>query len=336
MSTMKLSLGFKVLLFVSLVGSANPGTMCAVAAASSVRVMSFNIRFDNGTPSSAANAWISTTGTNRRDLVLDVVHDYMPDIMGVQEALPNQMNDLQNNLVDYAFSGVGRDNGVDRGEFSAIFYRVDRFTPVDEGTFWLSNTPDVPSFFPGTCCRRIASWVVLNDIEKDNEELFVLNTHWDHQVQAARVLSSEIVREKIEELRGERPLIVMGDLNANTTNDAFMELVGDNDPAGLQLLDSYREVVPVIARHEATFHGFSGSISGRRIDFVLHDDSWRAVDAQIVRTRIGGRFPSDHYPVTATLQRVPEPDTTITLYFTVLFVLSVRKWGPRVGASLPV
>ena len=274
----------------------------AAQAVAPIKTMSFNIRFDNGTPSTAANAWIATSGTNRRDLALSVISSYGPDILGVQEALNNQVNDLKNGLPQHNFYGVGRDDGATSGEYSGIFYRGDRFTRTNQGTFWLSSTPDTPSFFPGTCCRRIASWAILQDTQAGNQEYFVLNTHWDHQVQAAREYSAQLIRDRIGLLSGGRPLIMMGDLNSTETNVAYLNLIGSNDPGGLQLLDSYREVVPVQQGTEATFNGFVGTTFGSRIDFVFHDDFFQATEASIVRTSFSGRYPSDHYPVTAVLQ----------------------------------
>jgi endonuclease/exonuclease/phosphatase family metal-dependent hydrolase len=278
-------------------------------AGAPIKTMSFNIRFDNGSPSNATNAWISTTGTSRRDLAISVINDFGPDILGVQEALNNQVNDLKSGLPQYGFYGVGRDNGATAGEYSGIFYRSDRFTQTNHGTFWLSNTPDVPSFFPGTCCRRIASWAILEDNQAGNREYFVLNTHWDHQIQAAREHSAQLIRQRINTLAGGRPLIVMGDLNASESNVAFLDLIGSNDPGGFQLLDSYREVAPVRDRHEATFNGFTGATFGFRVDYVLHNVFFQTDDASIVRTDFSGSYPSDHYPVTALLRPIPEPST---------------------------
>lgn len=118
----------------------------------SLDVMTFNIRadFDFGAATSKPNAWISTVAPHRRDLVIDVIEDYGPDILGVQEAFRNQVNDLSAALPGYGFYGVGRNNGATFGEHSGIFFRNDRFTATQQGTFWLSNTPNVVgSVFPG-------------------------------------------------------------------------------------------------------------------------------------------------------------------------------------------
>ncbi len=279
-----------------------------------IKLMSFNIRFDSGDASNSANAWFSPRGVDRRDLAFNVINEYGPDILGVQEALNQQVLDLQGELTEHDFYGVGRNNGMRSGEYGGIFFRSERFTQTSSGTFWLNENADTPgTFFPGTCCARIASWVTLEDALADGQEYFVLNTHWDHQVQAAREFSAVLIRERIGSLAGNRPVIVMGDLNATPTNPAFVDLLGTNEPDELQLRDSYRDVFPEIDRQEATFHGFGGGTFGSRIDYVLHSDDFQAEQAGIVRTSYDGNYPSDHYPVTVTLQGpgvpIPEPTT---------------------------
>ncbi len=292
-------------------------------AATPIKMMSFNIRYD--TSSDGINSW-NATPNRRRDLALQVIDDFAPDILGVQEALRNQVNDLKAGLPEFDFYGVGRDNGTTAGEHSAIYYRSDRFTRTNQGTFWLTLTPDRPSAYPGACCNRIASWAVLQDKLDDNREYFVLNTHWDHQVAAANNHSATLIRQRIDLLSEGRPIIVTGDLNSTESSTAYQRLVGVEDPAGLQLTDAYRRVES-IGRDEATFHGYSGRTIGSRIDFVLHDDSFETLDATIVRTSDAGRYPSDHYPVTATLRlRIPEPGGS-SLTFLAFTSMVLAPWS---------
>lgn len=273
------------------------------STATPLKLMSFNVRFDAGAPSSNANAWISTTGNHRRDLAFNVINDVSPDILGVQEALNNQVQDLKGELNGYSFYGVGRDDGVAAGEYSGIFYRSNRFTQTQQGTFWLNENPDTPGTkFPGTCCARLASWVVLQDHQAENQEYFVLNTHWDHQNQAAREFSAQLIRDRIDLVSGNRPVIVMGDLNTTPENAAYLNLIGTNDPNEFQLIDSYREVFPEPTSTEATFHGYVGNIIGLRVDYILHSNYFHAEQANINRAVSGSSYPSDHYPVTATLR----------------------------------
>jgi len=262
-----------------------------------LRVVTFNIRYDAGFGSwSAPNGWLYTCGP-RRDRVVNTIRASAPDIFGVQEALLNQVNDLKAAFPGYAFYGVGRNDGRNLGEFSGIFFRADRFTSLDAGTFWLSETPEVPgTVFPCSGSIRIASWTVLEDAAA-GARFFVLNTHWDNACQESRERSALLVRQKIAERAGQDPVIVMGDLNATETSAAFLDLVGEGGPEGLALVDGYRSVFPVRAPDEATFHGFNGTTDGSRIDFVLATSFFTPVAAALDRTGFSCGWPSDHYPV---------------------------------------
>ncbi|MEQ8211601.1 MAG: endonuclease/exonuclease/phosphatase family protein [Lacipirellulaceae bacterium] len=281
------------------------------------RVMSFNIRFDEaeGYLSPKENSWISLSGKHRRDLVLQMVSDFDPDILCLQEPLMNQVQDIRRMLTKHGFYGVGRDDGKQTGEYCAILFRRSRFEPVDQGTFWLNEQADQPgSRYPKTCCARIASWIILNDLLAEGRELVVLNTHWDHQIQDSRLFSAVLIRKRLPELAGDRPILVMGDLNVPPENPAFTQLVTPTQENPLRLIDSYRSVYPLpepidevrdqfrLRAEEGTFNNFKGWTYGNRIDFILHSKHFRTLEAGIVRFNKEGRYPSDHFPVTATLQ----------------------------------
>ena len=261
--------------------------------------MCFNLRgdFDEGRATDKSEAWNSTTGAHRRDLVFKLIARHDPDLLGVQEAYENQVRELDEAMPGHDVYGIGRDDGLLAGEQCAIYYRRDRFTAMSDGTFWLSNEPDQPSRFPGAACHRIASWVVLLDLENEDTELFVLNTHWDHVSAEAREHSAKLILQQVKGLAGDRPRIVMGDLNTDEQSKPLRVLLGEGE-----YIDSYRSVVPVRSDRERTFHGFQGGEEGSRIDFLLHGNRLRTTGAAIVRTSFDGRFPSDHYPVTATLE----------------------------------
>jgi endonuclease/exonuclease/phosphatase family metal-dependent hydrolase len=263
--------------------------------------MSFNLRgdFDGGVATDKPTGWLSKSGDHRRELVLRLASDANPDLLGVQEAYHNQVQELDAALPGHAFVGVGRDDGAEAGEHSCLYYRTDRFELVDSGTFWLSQTPDTPSTYPGAACPRVATWAVLRDSEADNRELLVLNTHWDHVSAEARSYSATLIRQRLEELAGDRPAIVMGDLNVTERKEPITTLLGDGPQ---RLIDSFREVQPQRGKNERTYHDFKGGEEGWRIDYIVHTEGLRATDAEIVRTEYDGRYPSDHYPVTATLE----------------------------------
>lgn len=269
-----------------------------------LRVMSFNVRFARAGHSeeSKENNW-NDPEHPRRDRAIRVIREYEPDLLGVQEAREGQIADLEAALPGYEFYGVGRDDGKSEGEFSGIFYRKDRFTQKDAGSFWLSAKPDeVGTTFSFNKLPRVASWVKLADT-KSGREFVYLNMHWDHQDDEARKKSAPLVLEQLQKIAGDAATIVTGDLNNKETSPAFSKLTSEIRP-GRKLLDSYRELNPKRSPDEASFDEWKGTVKGSRIDFILHTSEFKPTAAEIVRTSYDGRWPSDHYPVTATLQFV--------------------------------
>jgi endonuclease/exonuclease/phosphatase family metal-dependent hydrolase len=274
----------------------------AAAEPADLRVMSFNIRFAREGHSEAApeNNW-SDSKHPRRERTIRVIREMMPDLLGLQEARDSQINDLKEALAEYEFYGVGRDDGKTGGEYSGIFFLKDRFTKKDAGSFWLSETPDQPgTTFSYNKLPRIASWVKLAD-NKSGCEFVYLNMHWDHQDATAREKTGILVHERLKAIAPQLPAIVTGDLNSFEDTKAFRNLVG-NGEGSRKLLDSYRELHPERIKNEASFDDWKGTTKGSRIDFILHTDELKPVAADIVRTSYDGLWPSDHYPVTATLQ----------------------------------
>ena len=283
----------------------------ALAEPVELKVMSFNIRYSQAGQSEQAteNNW-NDAKFPRRERTIRVIRENMPDILGVQEARDPQIKDLQAALPEFDFYGIGRDDGKTGGEYTGIFYLQDRFTQVDAGSSWLSATPEKPgtTFYTAPdAVPRIASWVRLVD-KTSGGELFVLNMHWDHISVPAREQSARLVRRRLTDLAEGLPAIVMGDLNAPEDSKAVSELVGAKDAPGRPLKDSFRAVHPEPSREESTFNHWKGTTVGKRIDFILHTAEFKPTAAEIVRTDYDGRWPSDHYPVTATL-RMDDMDT---------------------------
>lgn len=280
----------------------------ACDAAAAITVATFNIRYDNGF-GTGDNAW-NHPDIPRRDCVISLINDIDPDLLGVQEALLNQMNDLSDELSGYSSVGCGRDDGDEQGEYAALFYRNDRFSLHDSGFFWLSTTPDVPgTVFSGSGSVRLATWIIISD-ELTGHELFALNTHWDNVSQSSREQSARLIREKCGSLSHGLPVIVMGDLNQDETNKAITILLAEADEPEQTLIDAYRQVHPARQPDERTYHAFEGTTTGSRIDFIFLDSRLSATDAVIRTDRCGGRYPSDHYPVTATLEWTHHSDGT--------------------------
>jgi endonuclease/exonuclease/phosphatase family metal-dependent hydrolase len=253
--------------------------------------MSFNIRF--GTADDGPNAW-----PLRKGMLIAHLRNIAPDLLGTQEALAGQVDELQQALPRYRMLGVGRDDGKRAGEFTAIFYNSNRFDLIDSGHFWLSPQPDVSgSVGWDAALTRMASWVRLRDRLAKGKELLLLNTHWDHVGEQARVESAKLILARLVILAKRGPVIVVGDLNCDQTSEPLRILLA-GEP---RLFDTYRAIYPQTSPDEATFHAFSGKQTGSRIDFVFHSADFQAIHAEIDRYSEGGRYPSDHFPLLAEL-----------------------------------
>lgn len=197
-----------------------------------LRVMTFNIRY--GTANDGDDRW-----ENRRGLVMDVIKSNNPDVLGLQEALRFQIDEIRAAFPEYAEVGVGRDDGKTKGEYSAILYRTPQLKlsgegPADSGTFWLSDTPEkIGSKTWGNGITRICSWARLR--EADGREFYVYNVHLDHQSEPSRRKSAVLLAERIEHRSVRAPVIVTGDFNCGESSQAIRFLSGRvhaPEPAG--------------------------------------------------------------------------------------------------------
>lgn len=258
-----------------------------------VRTMSFNIRY--GSADDGEDAW-----PLRQDMVFRVIREYEPSVLGLQEALRFQLDEIRAALPQFREVGVGRDDGVAAGEYSAILYDHRRLDVLDTGTFWLSDTPEaVASTSWGNGITRIVTWARFKD-EAGDATFYVFNTHWDHESQNSREMSAGLLMERIAAREYDDPVLVTGDFNAGEQNPAFLRLLsGEHDVA---LRDTYRELHPDDT-DVGTFNGFSGETTGEKIDAVLVSPRWEVLEATIIRVSRAGRFPSDHFPVTALVRR---------------------------------
>jgi endonuclease/exonuclease/phosphatase family metal-dependent hydrolase len=264
--------------------------------AQELRVMSVNIRY--GTAQDGENAW-----PLRRGLLEDVLRTFHAHVLGLQEALHFQLEELAETFPDMEWVGVGRDDGLTAGEYSAIVFRKSRLELLEDGTFWFSDTPEIPgSMSWGNELPRICTWARFRDREGGGT-FTVFNLHWDHRSQPSREEGAALLLERIRERAGNggagEGILVTGDFNAGEGNPAYRALLEAEDPV---LLDSFRMLHPE-ARDVGTFHGFRGGMQGEKIDGVLVGPGWVVQEAEIVHTRSGNLFPSDHYPVTAVLTR---------------------------------
>jgi len=267
----------------------------AAFGAEPLRVMSFNIRYAN--KADAADAW-----SQRTELFFNTVNAFGPDLVGFQEVIAVQHDALTAHLTDYAFVGVARDDGKRKGEWSPIAYRKSRFAALDHGNFWLSETPEViGSKSWDAAITRICSWVRLRETATGREFLFA-NTHFDHKGVVARQEASRLISARLPLIAAGLPAILTGDLNIDEDNPAYAVLTRPTAPTAIRWIDSFRAVYPTRSPDELSFNGFKGGTVGSRIDFIFHTADFTATAAAIDRTSRAGRYPSDHYPVTAVLQ----------------------------------
>lgn len=277
-----------------LLGLLASGSAFAAEPAAPLRVMSFNIRYAN--KADGADAW-----SQRTELFFATVNAFGPDLIGFQEVIAVQHDALTARLTDYGFAGVARDDGKRKGEWSPIAYRKSRFTAVDQGNFWLSETPEViGSKSWDAAITRICSWVRLRETATGREFLFA-NTHFDHKGVVARQEASRLISARLPLIAAGLPAILTGDLNIDEDNPAYAVLTRPTAPNAIRWIDAFRAVHPTRTPDELTFTAFKGGTVGSRIDFIFHTADFTATVAAIDRTSRDGRYPSDHYPVTAVL-----------------------------------
>jgi endonuclease/exonuclease/phosphatase family metal-dependent hydrolase len=258
-----------------------------------VRVLTFNIRY--GTAPDGPDAW-----EYRAPLVFEVIREQDADFIGLQEALRFQIDAIRDAVPGYGEVGVGREDGREGGEYSAILYRTDRWRVADRDTFWLSETPDVPgSKSWGNEITRIVTWARF--IDRDSgRAVRVYNTHFDHQSQPSRMQSAKLLAARIAAREPRDPVIVTGDFNSGEDNPAILYLEHDNGQSPVRLVDTFRVLHPH-ATGVGTFGEFLGKRNGPKIDYVFVEPGVDVRAAGIIYDQRDGRYPSDHYPVYADI-----------------------------------
>jgi endonuclease/exonuclease/phosphatase family metal-dependent hydrolase len=263
-----------------------------------LKVVTFNIRYAN--PADGVNVW-----ANRRDLVYRLLRAEDADTAGLQEALITQLQDLDVGLPEFQRVGVGRDDGMTAGEFSAILYRASRFDVASSGTFWFSDTPDVPgSSTWGNASIRICTWARFVD-KATGRAFYQFNVHLDNVSQPANEKSVQLLMKRVTERQVPTdPFVVTGDFNSGESNLVIHYMTGAASIGAvanpIPLVDSFRQLYPN-ATGVGTFHNFLGGTGGDKIDFIFMGPGENALAAAIVHTQENGRYSSDHYPVTAAI-----------------------------------
>lgn len=257
-----------------------------------LRVMSFNIR--NSYAKDGENHWES-----RKDLVYSVIRDYAPDVLGLQEANSFQLEELSNAFPQYGKVGEGSMGGA-KGQYSAILFLEERFKLSDSGSFWLSENPTQPSKSWRSAHHRICTWAELLVRETDRT-LYIYNTHMDDGSREAREKGARMIMEHIQGEAKTTPFVFMGDFNAPEDSETLKIIKGNSEAGqklGIQMLDSFRVLYPDREK-VGTYNGFTGQSDGPKIDYIMVKPSMKVIEASILQTNREGRYPSDHFPVTA-------------------------------------
>lgn len=255
-----------------------------------LKVMSFNLRFAS---IQEPNAW-----PDRRSVMKHVIETAAPDVMGTQEGVYAQLRDIATDLPAYDWIGLGREGGS-RGEFAAVFYRRDRFEPVAYDHFWLSDTPNViGSITWGHTYRRMVTWVRFRE-RSTQREFYFWNTHFDHQVELAREKAAELIRARIAQLEPAIPLVLVGDFNCPAGASRAYELLTTDTG----LVDTWKSASERVNDGLNTFHNYEPALhEGERIDWILARGPSAVTRAEIITQHEGAQYPSDHFPVTATVR----------------------------------
>ena len=276
-------------------------------------VGSYNIRYKNGGDSVKGNVW-----EKRCQVICDQVNFMSPDIFGTQEVLHTQLVDMLASLDGYEYIGVGRDDGAQGGEYAAVFYKTDRLRLLDQGNFWISETPDRPGLGWDAACVRVCSWGKFTKQTATNDEaFFFFNLHMDHVGVVARREGAKLIVSKIREIAGNAPVIVTGDFNVDQNDEIYSIFT----QSGL-LKDSFLASRLRFAEN-GTFNSFDTDLyTHSRIDHVFVSPCWQVetygvltnsywtpdeTSAQQMKghdapqeidfAKYIRRQPSDHYPV---------------------------------------
>ncbi len=254
-----------------------------------LNVMTLNIRLD--VPSDSLNSW-----QYRKDNAAEMVRMNDVDILGMQEVLLNQMNDLKERLPQYTAIGVGREDGADKGEFSPIFYKKDRFSAIESGTFWVSETPEVAGSKGWDASYiRVATWAILKE-KATGKEIFAINTHLDNDGLVARKEGGNLLLKKAEELGKGLPIVLTGDFNDTPQSEAIKNITDASKTN--HLLDSKTIALKTLGTNW-TFHNFGRLAESERplIDYIFVSKQIKVQDYVVLPDTLNGTFVSDHKPV---------------------------------------
>lgn len=290
-----------------------PGTLIY---AQRINVATFNVRNDNNKEDAArGDGW-----QQRYPVIASLIRFHEFDIFGTQEALHHQLEDLKKELPHYTYTGIGRDDGKEAGEYSAIFYNSDKFNLLEHGDFWLSEDTEKPNKGWDAVLPRICSWAKLQ-VKENKKTFYFFNVHFDHVGKIARRESAKLILKKVKELAGNHTAILTGDFNVDQHSDSYAVL----NQSGI-LQDSYTLAKEVYALN-GTFNSFNpNSKTDSRIDHIFLTKDFNVLKYGVLtdtyRSAVNGneaahraanfpkevgirdfraRTPSDHFPVMVTI-----------------------------------
>ncbi len=260
-----------------------------------LNVMTFNIRYNN--PGDSINAW-----PNRKTFVSSQILFHKAHIIGIQEALHDQVIEMASQLTNYKHIGVGRADGKQAGEYSAIFYDTSRLVLLQQATFWLAEQTNIPGKKGwDAAIERIVTWAKFQD-KASRRVFFHFNTHFDHIGKVARKESANLVLQKVKEIAGATPAIITGDFNATPDDEPIMVITAESNPDKLSDTKTLSE-----SPHygpDGTFNGFkSKENSNNPIDYIFINKGFKVLQHATLSQTWQGRFSSDHFPVFAVLNQ---------------------------------
>lgn len=249
-----------------------------------LKLMTYNIKYDN--TKDTVNNW-----NDRKESLIRLIRHYKPSFIGTQEALHHQVNYIDNELSNFSFVGVGRDDGIHKGEYTAIYYDHSKFKVLDSNTFWLSKTPEKVSVGWDAALERICTYGLFEHLITKNR-FYVFNTHFDHKGEKARAKSAKLILKKIKKINDENlPIILMGDFNLRP-EEKPIQLIRSNMQDGKEVTEH------LFYGPEGTFNGFDWNMDlDRRIDYIFVKKfkvkSYTHIDDRMQNNK----HISDHLPV---------------------------------------
>ncbi|HLP17642.1 MAG TPA: endonuclease/exonuclease/phosphatase family protein [Bacteroidota bacterium] len=259
-----------------------------------LRVMTFNIRWNN--PDDEANKW-----ENRRANLVSMIRFHKADLVGLQEAKKEQLDYIMAELPEYGWYGVGRDDGTEAGEYSAVIYRKARFDTLATATFWCSETPERPGMGWDAACPRVVTYGKMKD-RTSGKIFYMFNTHLDHMGEIARVESAKLIKNRMQSLGTSQPIILTGDFNSPPASPAYAIITAPAAGSGVTLVDS--RVISAQKHHgpAGTFTDFKVDAKPLEpIDFIFVKKGMSVLSHGTLSDSFDGFLPSDHYPVLAEI-----------------------------------